>query len=327
MAVRVGFLSTAHMHAFSYANALAERTDVQIVGVWDDNPDRGAKFADRFLSEFVPDRDALLNRCDAVIVASENKRHAELVEAAANAKCHVLCEKPLATTEEEGARMLAAIKTNNIKLMTAFPCRYSPAFLRLKQRVASGEIGDLLAACCTNHGRCPFDWFVQGEKSGGGAMTDHVVHVVDLLRSLTSAEPIEVYAQTNNIVYGQQFEDIAMLHVKFSNGLFATIDSSWSRPAAYKTWGDVTMNVIGERGTISLDMFSQALDLYRNANNSHNLASYGSDFDSALIAEFINCIVEDQDPPITFDDGMRASRVVMAGYKSAAMHQPVAVAQ
>ncbi|MBA3726517.1 MAG: Gfo/Idh/MocA family oxidoreductase [Armatimonadetes bacterium] len=321
MPVRVAILSTAHMHSFGYAHGLLGNSKCEFVGVWDDDLRRGAEFASRFGVPFFADLPEVLEKIDAVVITSENKRHVELAKAAAEKGKHILCEKPLVTTEEEGEAMAAA--TSGVKVMTAFPCRFSPAYTRLKERIANGDIGNILAINATNHGTCPFGWFVEEGKSGGGAMMDHTVHVADLLCDLLREEPAEVYAQTANLLHGQSWEDTAMLHVKFPSGIFATIDASWSRPNSYKTWGDVKMSVIGDKGAMDLDMFAQAFDVYSNNAMRGSVASYASDLDSALVAAFIKCIDEDSYPPVSLDDGLKAARFAMAGYRSAAMGEPV----
>ncbi|MCH8275685.1 MAG: Gfo/Idh/MocA family oxidoreductase [Armatimonadetes bacterium] len=322
MAVRIGVLSVAHMHSHGYAHGLNAHPEAELAGVWDDDNERGKKFADRYETDFFDDHEALLAQVDGVVITGENKRHAETAEWAANAGKHILCEKPLVTTEQEGERMSEAVEKAGVRLMAAFPCRYSPAFQRLKERVKDGEIGRILAVCATNHGMCPFGWFVETEKSGGGAMMDHTVHVADLLRDLLQSEPVEVYAQTGNKVYNEEWEDTAFLHVRFENGVFTTIDSSWSRPQSYKTWGDVRMNVVGEKGVIELDMFAQAFDRYANGPARHSIASYGSDLDAGLIADFVRVVQTGEEPPITFHDGLQAARIAMAGYRSAGTNEP-----
>src|SRR5207253_2134250 len=107
------------------------------------------------------------------------------------------------------AQKMAEI-AKRVKVMTAFPCRYAPSFTRLQERVKAGDIGPIKAICATNRGRCPFDWFVQENLSGGGAMIDHTVHVTDLLRALLGEEPTRVQAQTGSNMYGQSWDDTAM---------------------------------------------------------------------------------------------------------------------
>jgi len=325
MPLRVGIVTAAHLHVWSYIHGFRKHPETELVGVWDHDEARGKEFAAKTELPFVDDLDALLNQVDAVAIVSENKRHAELTAKAAAKGKHVLCEKPLVTNEDEAKIMMEAVERSGIKLMTAFPCRYSPAFQRLIDRVKAGEIGKIRAICATNRGRCPFGWFVEPEKSGGGAMIDHVVHVTDLLRVLLQEEPARVQAQIGNNVYGNEWDDTAMVTIEFPSGIFATLVSSWSRPATYKTWGDVTMNVVGENGVIELDMFGPAVDVYSLEGTTHTNAGYGSDLDAMLVEDFIRCVIDDTPSPIDLHAGLQAARVAIAGYQSVRAAQPVAI--
>ena len=154
-------------------------------------------------------------------------------------------------------------------------------------------------------------------------MIDHVVHVTDLLRVLLNSEVVKVQAQIGNNMYDQEWDDTAMLTLEFANGVFATLDSSWSRHKSYKTWGDVTMNVVGEQGVMELEMFGQALDTWKDGPTTHNLAGFGSDLDAGLVEDFLQSVLKNGPPPITAEDGIRASSVAIAGYESARLRTPV----
>ncbi|HEY0866688.1 MAG TPA: Gfo/Idh/MocA family oxidoreductase [Fimbriimonas sp.] len=323
--VRVGILSSAHLHVWSYVSALKAHPQAEVIGAWDDEVERGETFAQQSGIPFVGYLENLLDAVDAVVIVSENKRHAEMAEWAAKAGKHILCEKPLVTTNEEADRMRRAVEAGGVKLMTAFPCRYSPAYTRLKERVAAGEIGKIRAVCATNHGRCPFSWFVETEKSGGGALVDHVVHVGDLLRDLLQADPVRVTAQTGHNMYGQDWDDTAMATLEFPDGVFATIDSSWSRPPSYKTWGDVTLNVVGDEGVIELDMFGQEVQHYRTGQPTHVVAGYGSNMDALLVDDFVRCCLGEREVAVSMEDGIQASRIFMAGYRSVEEVQPISL--
>lgn len=318
MSLRVGILSAAHVHTGAYVSALNRRTDAEIVGLWDDVTERGEKFCQETGVTFTGYLDDLLAACDAVVITSENLLHAELGVKAAGAGLHILCEKPLVTNEADGAAFLGAVQEAGVKLMTAFPCRFAAPYLALRKKVADDEIGPILAINATNRGRCPFLWFVDKSKSGGGAMIDHVVHVTDLLRDLLGEEPARVQAQTGSNVYGNDWEDTAMLTIDFPSGIFATLDSSWSRPQTYRTWGDVTMTVVGERGTIEMNMFgSEAQVTTRSSNPAYQSHGWGSDADVAMVGEFVAAIKENREPSVTGFDGLQAAKVAMAGYRSA----------
>lgn len=324
MPLRVGILSTAHLHVWSYVAALKAHPEAEIVGFWDDVIERGEKFAQETGLPFVGFLDDLLAVCDAVVICSENKGHAPLGIRSAEAGKAILCEKPLVTTVEEGEALLGAVAANGVRLMTAFPCRFSSAYRALKAKVRAGDIGKVQAVCATNRGRCPFGWFVETEKSGGGALIDHVVHVTDLLRDLLEEEPNRVQAQTGNNVYGKDWEDTAMLTLEFPSGVFATLDSSWSRPQNYRTWGDVTMNVVGENGTIEMNMFGTEIQV-STLSTGHQSHGWGSDADALMVDEFVRACLEDREPLVTGLDGLQAARVAMAGYQSAAAKEPVSI--
>jgi predicted dehydrogenase len=313
------------MHCASYVSHLSNHGEAQIAGVWDDDSDRGKTFCEKRGLEFFDDLETLLDRVDAVVVTSENHGHLALVEAAAKHGKHVICEKPVVARSEDVPQMRAAVEGAGIIFMTAFPCRFSPAFDRLKSRIASGEIGKVLAINATNRGTCPFSWFVQPALSGGGAMIDHVVHVTDLLRDLLGEEVQTVQAQIGNNVYGQEWEDTAMLTLDFPSGIFATLDSSWSRPKNFKTWGDVTLTVVGETGVIEMDMFGPGLDVYKVSAGAFTSSAYGSNLDGAMIDEFLRAVSTGTQPRVTLKDGLEAAKVALAGYRSVAEGSPVAV--
>jgi len=327
MPLRFGILTAAHVHTGAYVSALKANPDAEIVGLWDDEAERGQAFCQQMGIAFTGYLDDLIAACDAVVITSENLRHRELGVMAAEAGKHILCEKPLVTSEEDGAALLGAVEKAGVKLMTAFPCRFAAAYLKLKQKVRAGEIGRVRAICATNRGRCPFLWFVDKSKSGGGAMIDHVVHVTDLLRDLLGEEPVRVQAQIGNNTYGNDWDDTAMLTLEFPSGIFATLDSSWSRPQTYRTWGDVTMNVIGDLGTIEMNMFGTETQVTTLSGKPvYSSYGWGSGSDDAMVNEFVAAVLEDREPLVTGFDGLQAARVAVAGYKSAETGEVVAVA-
>lgn len=324
MALKVGMMSFAHLHAMSYAASLNELPTAELVGIADHDTARAEEMAKRFGTRaFGSYRELLDSDVEAVVVASENVRHRELVEMAAAAGKHVICEKPLATTVADGRAMIEACRVAGVQLMTAFPCRFSPAIDRLKDSVEQGRIGSILAIRGTNRGRCPFGWFVDRSLSGGGAVIDHTVHVTDLIRWLTGKEVVEVYAETSNRMFHRDFEDIGFLTLGLEDGLFATLDASWSRPRSFPTWGDVTLAVVGDRGTLYADLFSQNLVLYSDKTGGVTWHPWGSNVDTLMLSGFVNAIVGGAPVPVTGEDGLRAAEVALAAYRSAETSEPV----
>lgn len=334
MSIKIGILSFAHMHAHSYAHAINALPDAHLVGVADHDADRARDCAAQYGTTAFGSYEALVAAdIDAVVIGSENARHRELTELAAAAGRHVLCEKPIATTVADGEAMIAACREAGVQLMTAFPCRFSPAMVRLKSAVEEGAIGPVRGIRGTNRGRCPFGWFVDRSLSGGGAVIDHTVHVTDLMRWLLGSEVRDVYAEIGNGLHHQEWDDTGFLTMEFENGVFATLDTSWSRPKAFPTWGDVTMSVVGESGVINLDMFSQNLIQYSDRTGGVGGVGgvtwehWGSNIDLLMIQAFVDAIQGDKPVPVTGEDGLRATEVALAAYRSAEAGRPVAPAE
>lgn len=324
------------MHAASYAAQVQSLPGVELAGVADHDTDRGKVMAAQYGTAVFPSYESLLKSgdVDAVIVCSENNRHRELIELAASYKKAVLCEKPLVTTIEDGEAVIAACDSAGVPLYTAFPCRFHPAYVRLRQTVHGNELGTLLAARTSNHGGNPGGWFIDKTLSGGGAAMDHTVHVVDLLRDLTQAEPVEVYAEINNNINHADFDDVALLTISFDNGFFATLDGSWSRPKSFWTWGDVTITVTGTEGTANLDLFAQNHIVFSDKVGKASQSNWGDDMDKHLVSAFVAALtglappspLPAGAPPIaTGADGLKAARVAIAAYRSAATGEAVAV--
>ena len=316
--VRIGIMSFAHVHAATYAACLKQLTDVEFAGIADDDTARAKKMGRQFGVKAYPTYEEMLaSDVQAVIVCSESVKHRRHVVLAAQSEKHVMCEKPLATTKGDADAIVEVCKRSAVKLQIAFPCRYHPAFKQLKATVAAGGLGKILAVKATNQGVCPWGWFVDTELSGGGAVMDHTVHVVDLIRDLTGAEAVKVYAEIDNRMFGKDFDDTGVLSVDFSNGTFATIDSSWSRPKSSPFWGNVKLDVTGVAGTANMDMFAQKIDLISDKTGRSTYEYWGDNLDMALVSAFAGSIAENTRVETTGQDGAKALEVALAAYESA----------
>jgi predicted dehydrogenase len=325
--VKIGMLSFAHLHAMSYAHSLTTRPDTELVGIADHDPNRAKEMAQRYGTQAFESYEALLAApgLEAVVICSENVRHRALTELAAQAGKHILCEKPLATSITDGEAMIAACKNAGVQLMTAFPTRWSPVMQRLKATLDSGEAGAILAFRGTNRGRNPGGWFNDKTEAGGGAVIDHTVHITDLMRWMLQDEVREVYAEISNGIEHKDFDDVGFLSMTFRNGVFATLDASWSRPQIFPTWGDVTLEVLTERGVLSMDMFAQNLVLYSDKTKTVTWHNWGGNMDDGLIGAFAQAVAEGSPVPVTGEDGLRAAEVAFAAYRSAERQAPVAL--
>lgn len=325
---KIGILSFAHMHAQSYAACLNALPNAELAGIWDDNPKRGKKMAKDFGTSFTGKLDKLLGSdINGVIICAENVKHKELVEAAAAAGKWILCEKPLATTVADAKKMIATCKKAGVGLGTAFPCRFAPTLMDAREQIRSGAFGEILAIACTNHGQCPFDWFVEEKLSGGGATMDHTVHVADYLRWALDKEFTKVYCEKGNLLHKKEMktDDVGMLNLEMEGGIQVSHIASWSRAKSFPTWGDVTIEFIGTGGVLNVDAFNQKLNVYNDATMRTEWAPYGDNPDMGLVMDFVNACDERIEPSVTGEDGLRATEVTVAAYKSAKMKKMVAV--
>jgi predicted dehydrogenase len=327
--MKIGMMSVAHLHAEAYIHNLETIPGVELIGIADEDQARGQHFAEMYQARFYPSYEAMFaEQPDGVLVCSENANHWPLVELAAEAGVHILSEKPLATNLADAQAMLAACQAAQVILMTAFPMRFSAPLLEIKAMLADGSLGQLYACNTTNQGQMPIAhsrWFVDKELAGGGAVMDHTVHLADILRWYLESEVVEVFAQTNHILHADtvEVETGGLLMLTFADGAFASIDCSWSKPLNYPTWGGLTMELISERGLITIDPFSQNLTVYNQSQRSHRWTYWGSDANQAMIEEFVAAIREQRSPKVTGEDGYKALEVALAAYASAKSNQPV----
>ena len=329
--IRIGVLSTEHMHAASYIRLLAKMPTVELVGIWDADPARAGAAAKAAGTRALPTTDDLLDAVDGVVIASTNADHLELTKLAAAAGADVLCDKPLATTVADAEEMVAVCDRAGVRLMTAFPMRFSPAMLSLESSVRSGALGAIVCLEGVNSSRMPdtlAPWFVDPARSGGGALMDHVVHLADLYRWILRDEVVEVYAVANRILQERfdRVETSGLVMLRFAGGVFATIDCSWSKPRSYPTWGGLSIDAIGTAGVIRADGFRQRLSIYGGPGTGVAWPSWGPDEDQGTLDEFVAAISEQRPPAVSGVDGLRAVEIVAAAYRSLETGAPVKLA-
>ena len=322
--MKIGILSVAHLHAEAYIHNIRTLPGVEFIGFADENQRRGQAFAEQYdAHQFVSYEALLAAQPDGVIICSENSRHRPLVEMAAQAGVHILCEKPLATTLADAQAIVDVCQQAGVWLMTAFPMRFSAPLQQLKAQLDAGALGEIYCLNTTNQGQNPMhhrSWFVDKELAGGGALMDHIVHLADIFHWFFGDDIASVYAQSNHILHADtvDVETGGLVMLTFGNGRFATIDCSWSKPLNYPTWGGLTMELISERGLTVVDAFSQNLNIYQQAPPAHQWHYWGSDANQTMIAEFVAAIRDNRPPAVTGSDGYFALAITLAAYASAA---------
>lgn len=317
--IKLGIMSFAHLHAYSYAHCVNSIPDVELTAIWDDNKARGKEASEKYNTKFVENIDDFLSLpIDGVIITAENVNHKPLAVKSAQAGKWVLSEKPLATTIDDALFMIETCKKAGVGLGVAFPCRFLTPILRVKEYIQEGKLGEILAIACTNNGSYPGGWFSDVNLSGGGAVMDHTVHVADLLRWMLNKEFESVYCELGNQVHKGVFEtdDMGCLQLEMERGLQVSHIASWNRPKSFPTWGDVTMEIIGTKGVIYVDAFNQKLNIYSDFVMKTEWGFWGDNPDLALIQNFVKSIQEKREPMSTGLDGLRSVEVTVFAYES-----------
>ncbi|MBN8424773.1 Gfo/Idh/MocA family oxidoreductase [Microbacterium esteraromaticum] len=325
--LRIAVLSFAHTHALSYVHALRSMPGVELISTDPDGaaaPDaapRGAELAAQLGVAYVDTyEEAFAWSPDAVVIAAENSRHRELVERAAASGAHVLCEKPLATTVDDAVAMREACERAGVILMVAYPVRFSPTVRDAIAQLRSGRLGRVLGVTGVNNGKLPQDraWFTDPDLAGGGALVDHVVHCADLLDDLLSERASAVRAVSNSVLHGDrdlQVETGGLVTVQYPSGVIATIDCSWSWPMSSPTWGGLTLQVIAERGSVTVSPFAKGVAGHDGAGETWD--PIGADLDALLLDEFVAAVREGRQPQPDAGVGIRTVEIVKAAQSSA----------
>lgn len=329
--LRLGVLSYAHVHAPLYIDALKAAPGVELIGLAEERSDFRALAKDAHDVPIFPTVDELLSEnLDAVIVASENSEHVRHIEEVVAAGAHVLCEKPMATTATSAGRMVTSAEEAGVDLYVSFPTRHSTSAQEVRDLVRSGATGRVAAIEGVNQGQLPVNrrsWFVEPEKSGGGALIDHTVHLADLYRWILEDEVVEVYAQTNSVVGNGVYpvETSGIVVLTFSQGTVATIDCSWNRPQTYPSWGGLNMNLVCEKGTLTLDAYAERAISFNDASERVKAIDYGKNSYHLLVGEFLKSLRGEHTHVARGVDGLRVAEIVDAAYLSASSGNSVSI--
>ncbi len=261
---------------------------------------------------------------DAFVVVSPTKYHRDIVVACAQAKKHILCEKPMGIMESECDDMIAACKQNNVKLQIGFMRRHDESFWQAKKAIDNGEIGEVIMVKSVSHGPSkPHEWMLDLEKSNG-VLAEIGSHDVDTVRWFSGSEFESLYAIGGNFKNKECAEkfpdyfDTVLLTGTFKNGVVGCVDA-----AAYSQYGyDARVEILGSEGVIHVgrsDAYNMKIVKKDKSINSTFIDSWATLFKDAYLREdehFIDCILNDKQPKVTGIDGKMAVKIVKAGNES-----------
>ena len=218
-ALRVGVIGAGIMGS-NHARVLAGLPDVTLVGIVDPLPEHRTRATELVgCRAFTSLEELLAEGVDAVTIAAPTHLHHEITLACIARNIHILVEKPIASSVEEGQEMVAAARRAGVTLMVGHVERFNPAVAAIKQAI-SGE--DILSIGITRVGPFP------PRMSNVGVVIDLAVHDIDLIRWFTESDIVEVQPQLSSAV--AEREDIALLQFRTASGVLAHINTNWLTP-------------------------------------------------------------------------------------------------
>ncbi len=176
---------------------------------------------------------------EAVYVATPPGEHEKYTVAAARAKKHVLCEKPLAASVDQCRRMVRACHENAVQFRTAYRKYFEPSSVTLKKIISSGQLGriDVIHTAFTEFrpaGDNTPDWFFKRKLSGGGPLMDIGIYCVNTCRWLVDDDPLEAaaFSWRRDLRRYKEVEEGIAFRLNFSSGIVLEGTTSWGAALA-----------------------------------------------------------------------------------------------
>lgn len=329
--MRIGIIGAGSMgaiHADSW-----QATSATLAGLFAESPNEAARLAAKYNARVYENYAALLNDVDVVDICAPTHLHYEFALQAAAARKHIICEKPLARTLEQGRAMLDACRAANVKLFVAHVVRFFPQYARAKQNVAAGNIGTpaiiRLARQAYRPKKARDNWFFDFEKSGG-MLLDLMIHDFDYARWL-AGEVETVFAKS---VAAENLDaplDFGLALLKHANGALSHITGAWAfPPPAFRT----DIEIAGDAGLIewkSADTAPLEFFLHQRDGASADVGLPESPLSESpyttQLKEFYSALVNDTPTRVTAEDGFAALQIALAAIESARTGKPISLAE
>ncbi len=300
--MKIGVIGVGKM-GINHVKIFSQMKDVQLIGVADISETVVKDVAREYNTKaFVDYRDLLALSPDAVSIVVPTTLHKKVASDALKAGCHILVEKPIAATVEEGKELIALARKNKKKLLVGHVERFNPAVTILKELIDDGVLGDVVSISSKRVG--PY----QPRITDCGIILDLAPHDIDVISYLYKDRVKEVYAVAGKIFHSH--EDHATLMLKFRRGTAGVIETSWLPPHRVRK-----LNVVGDSGVASLDFIEQKVLVYdKNWAREANVER-GEPLRNEL-RYFIKLISNGEQPLVSAEDSLHALAVALTAIES-----------
>src|SRR5947207_12418237 len=327
--IRYAVVGLGHIAQTAVLPAFKHAKNSELAALVTGHPEKDRELSDRYsVRAYTYDdlEDAFeKEQVDAVYIATPNILHREHTERAARAGVHVLCEKPMATTQDDCEAMMRAAAQNDVKLMIAYRLHFNEANLHAVRVAQSGDLGEpryfgSLFGLQVKEGN------IRTRKElGGGTLFDIGVYCINAARYLFRDEPIEVVGLTANNGEKRfaEIEEISGAILRFPGERLATFTCSFGSVAIAE------YEVVGTKVHLRLENAYEYQDETKwctmiCGKKSEKIFTPGDQFAPELIY-FSNCIIHDQTPAPSGREGLADVRVINAIYEAAEIGRAVRI--
>ncbi len=296
--LRIGVVGVGVMGS-NHARVLAELPGIKLVGVVDPDAKQREHVARALGCAAFADLEAMIGSgVDAVTIAAPTHLHREIALECAKRGIHILVEKPIASTIEEGRAIVAAARRAGVTLMAGHVERFNPAVQSLKRAIKDQ---DILSIAITRVGPFP------PRMSNVGVVIDLAVHDIDLIRWFTDSEIVEIQPQTSSAV--AEREDIALLQFRTASGVLAHINTNWLTPFKARNIHIATRAKYLIADLLTLQV-TECFGFQPDGSYSmrHLSVGYAEPLRAELVA-FISAVRSGETPAVTGEEGVASLEI------------------
>jgi predicted dehydrogenase len=320
-----------------HANCYKSIPNAKVIAVADIIPERAKRLADMFQADAYDNAEDIIKRkdVDVIDICVPTYLHSEFVIKTAKAKKHILCEKPMALTYDQGKKMIEETEKHGVKFMVAHVLRFFPEYLSAREAMVNGSIGLAKMVRTYRGGPNPAivrEWYGFHEKSGG-SIQDSLIHDIDFL-TWTFGPVKEVYARGNVFRRKAPLDpEYDLVMMEFENGVIAHLISDWS--GNQKTHFGAKIEIAGTKGLIEFNSFNSIplkLNLFEeNKGESESVSIPESPLSPDVepytreIREFLESIENDSKSPVSAHEALYALKVALTAIESMSLNRPLEV--
>ncbi len=332
MMINIGVIGAGRIGQLHIDNLVTMPT-IRVKAVADVYIDNVREWAEQRNIEYITNEpmDIIQNpEIDAIFICSPTTTHSELIKAAARAKKHIFCEKPISFSTETTREALEVVKEEGVKLQVGFNRRFDTNFRTIQNQVANGAIGSTHTLRITS--RDPQPPPIDYIKTSGGLFIDMMIHDFDMARYIMQSNVVEVHAKGAVLIDEKIGEagdiDTAIVLLTFANGSIGTIENS--RKAIYGY--DQRLEVFGDKGALVTENNRPSNVTYFSEDGIMTDKPYHfflERYTQAYISEieqFVAAIVNDTEVVCSGNDGLQAELIAEAAKKSMETGQSVKIA-